>query len=486
MADYDLTQKMIPFLDRQLVFPLLQFLSVKELYDEGDLLQSKYDLLSKTNMVDFTKELYKQIHRIENDPEEFLEQREKVLATLNDLQDNAEKVMEVIENPDVIGSLRQDKYHNMQFLKDNYNFTDEMIETLYHYGKFQYDCGQYGISSDMLYHFRVLSTDNELNLSALWGKLASEILQGNWEAAYEDMQKLRESIDMKAFTDPIQQLQQRTWLIHWSLFVFFNHPKGRDGIVDMFFLPQYLNTIQTSCPWILRYLAAAVITNKRRKNHLRELVRVIEQETYTYRDPVTDFLLAIYVDFDFELAQAKLRESERVLENDFFLVSTLEDYLENARGFVAEAYCRIHQRVDIAELSERINLDVEEGEKWIANLIRDTRMDAKINYKDNTVVVNPSATSLYQQVIEKTKGISFRSQVLTTAIEKRENLIVAGNGNPVAANQSDKAGERGDDKHAGGKHHGKHNSNNNRSSNAGSFKNKSGSSYSFNKPLRAN
>ncbi|RKP36425.1 eIF3 subunit 6 N terminal domain-containing protein [Dimargaris cristalligena] len=411
MAQYDLTSKMIPYLDRHLVFPLLQFLSLKELYVESDLLQAKYDLLSKTNMVDFTKELYKQIHQVENDPEQFLEQREKVLDTLNDLQDQAIKVMEVIENPEVIGSLRQDKFHNLQFLKDNYNFTDEMIVTLYRYGKFQYECGNYGGSSDMLYHFRVLSTDNDLNLSALWGKLASEILQGNWEAAYEDLQKLREAIDMKAFADPLQQLQQRTWLIHWSLFVFFNHPKGRDGIVDMFFLTHYLNTIQTSCPWILRYLAAAVVTNKRRKNNLRELVKVIEKEAYMYRDPITDFLLAIYVDFDFEAAQQKLQECEQVLVNDFFLLSTLDDFLENARCFVAEAYCRIHQRINIAELSSLVNLGTEEGEKWIANLIRDTRMDAKIDFQENTVVMNPNLTSLYQQVIEKTKGISFRSQI---------------------------------------------------------------------------
>jgi hypothetical protein len=36
------------------------------------------------------------------------------------------------------------------------------------------------------------------------------------------------------FGSALQNLQQRTWLIHWSLFVFFNHPKGRDLIIDMF------------------------------------------------------------------------------------------------------------------------------------------------------------------------------------------------------------------------------------------------------------
>jgi len=34
--------------------------------------------------------------------------------------------------------------------------------------------------------------------------------------------------------------------------------------------------------------------------------------------------------------------------------------------------------------------------------------------------MNQNHTSIYQQVIERTKGLSFRSQVLSSTIEKRE------------------------------------------------------------------
>ena len=43
MADWDLTAKIGPYLDRHLVFPLLEFLSAKEYYDETDLLRGKLD-----------------------------------------------------------------------------------------------------------------------------------------------------------------------------------------------------------------------------------------------------------------------------------------------------------------------------------------------------------------------------------------------------------------------------------------------------------
>jgi translation initiation factor 3 subunit E len=143
-------------------------------------------------------------------------------------------------------------------------------------------------------------------------------------------------------------LEQRTWLLHWTLFVFLNHPKGRDAIVDLFFQPAYINTIQTSCPWILRYLTTAVVINKRRKNLLKDLVKIIEQESYQYRDPITEFVEALYVNFDFDLAKKKLAACGEVLENDFFLVATQDDFIQNARFFISETYCRIHQKIDIA------------------------------------------------------------------------------------------------------------------------------------------
>ena len=49
--------------------------------------------------------------------------------------------------------------------------------------------------------------------------------------------------------------------------------------------------------------------------------RSTQQEQYEYQDAVTQFLINLYVDFDFEGAQQKLAECETVLENDFFLTA---------------------------------------------------------------------------------------------------------------------------------------------------------------------
>ena len=54
------------------------------------------------------------------------------------------------------------------------------IDALYHFAKFQFDCGNYSAAQEYLLHYRTLSTDNERNMSALWGKLAAELLLQSW------------------------------------------------------------------------------------------------------------------------------------------------------------------------------------------------------------------------------------------------------------------------------------------------------------------
>ncbi|CEG79386.1 Putative Eukaryotic translation initiation factor 3 subunit E [Rhizopus microsporus] len=212
-ATHDLTMKMIPFLDRHLVFPLIEFLELKEVYVAEDLLKAKYDLFKNSNMVDFVVDLYKKLNKTEETPKEFAEKRESVLARMEDLRTKAQKVMEVLQKPEVIAVLRQDKAESIQYLKDNYQFTDDSINILYEFGQFQYNCGDYGGAADYLYHYRVLSSDPERSLSATWGKMAAEILTGNWDGALEEIQKLREAIDQKSFVSPLQQLQQPTVIL---------------------------------------------------------------------------------------------------------------------------------------------------------------------------------------------------------------------------------------------------------------------------------
>ena len=145
----------------------------------------------------------------------------------------------------------------------------DQIEALYQYAKFQFECGNYSGAADYLYQYRALCTNSERSVSALWGKLAAEILMQNWDVALEELNRLKEIIDSKVFlltlytlffvvylhyitnlfcswffwqnfSSPLNQLQNRIWLMHWSLFIFFNHENGRNGIIDLFFQDRFI------------------------------------------------------------------------------------------------------------------------------------------------------------------------------------------------------------------------------------------------------
>ncbi|KAI9456005.1 eukaryotic translation initiation factor 3 subunit 6 [Russula earlei] len=270
----------------------------------------------------------------------------------------------------------------------------------------------------------LLSTNTDLNTSAHWGKLASDILTGKWGRSTP-----LASSATPSHAEPLATLHSRAWLVHWSLFVYFNHPAGRTLLHETFLAPAYLNTIQSAAPCVLRYVAVAAVLSRRaqagnaaaaapissRVRHaIREVVKVVQLEEYQYSDPVTMFLKELYA------AQRELQLAERVVGNDFFLSEIGEEFLDNARYLISEAYCRIHQRIDIADLSARLNLSPDEGEKWIVNLIRDTRTasDAKIDLEKNVIEIHRPALPIYQSVIEKTRGLSIRTQAVGAALSR--------------------------------------------------------------------
>ncbi|KAG9509566.1 Eukaryotic translation initiation factor 3 subunit E, partial [Fragariocoptes setiger] len=434
MAEFDLTPVLGQYLDRHLIFPSLEFLSERKIYDDTDMFKSKLSLISNTNMVDYAIDIHKMLYPDQEPPKELLEKRAKVLAELEQLKQGNEPFLKMIESEEVREKIEtaRDPRQLIDALKEH-GFKQEMLENLYSFAKFQYECGKYESALEYLSTLRLFITPNDKHyLSSLWGMLASHILIAKWDGALEDLNRLREYIDSSP-VNSLHTLQQRTWLIHWSLFIFFNHPQGREFLTEMFLdssfskkqntkQQYYTHALQSLCPHILRYLTAAVITNRQRRQYMKELVRIIQAEAHSYRDPITEFVECLCVNFDFDAAQGKLRECEAVLNNDFFLVGCLDDFIENARLFIFETFCQIHECISISKLSEKLNMNEHDAERWIVNLIRNARLDAKIDSKNGHVVMGTQAISPYHQLIEKTKAMSIRTQVLTLNLGKRVSM----------------------------------------------------------------
>lgn len=427
---YDLVQKMVPFFDRHLVYPIIE--AQGDLYDDTTITKLTFELFKDTNMTNFLETQWKALDGGAL-PQEIVVRKQENEKEATRLAAETKKILDVLSKEEVQQRLGQDKQMNREYLKASFAIENKDVQQLYEYGQFQYNSGDYVMASDLLSNFRALSTDNDKLLNATWGKLASEIIGAHWDSALKELTKLREIVDSRSFGEPLVQLHHRTWIIHWSLFPFYNTENGLEQLLDLFFSSSYMSTIQAACPWVLRYLVAAVVSsesstknnlsNPNFQKRLKDLIRVVDQEQYEYNDPLTDFIKALYTDFDFEHAKNKLDEALVILKTDFFLSNISETFIKNSRHLIAEVYCRVHQKIDLNDFSKSLNLSREEGEKWIANLIKETKMDAKINEAEGSVILNHPHNSVYQQVIEKTKGLSFKAnQILATALQKQDNV----------------------------------------------------------------
>ncbi|RCV10086.1 hypothetical protein SETIT_2G083700v2 [Setaria italica] len=426
MAAHDLTARLAPHLDRHLVFPLLESLQERGLYPEEEILAAKLDLLGGTNMVDYAMAIHRSLHGTDEVPGGMVARRAEVVDRLVALQQTGPPALPLyafLRDPQLVQLLRPDKEYNVHMLQERFQIGPDQIEALYDDAKFLFECGSYSDAAAYLYQYRVLSTNSERSVRALWGMLASEILNRNWDAALEELNRLKEIIDSKNFSSPLNQLQNRIWLMHWSLFIFFNHENGRNGITDLFFQDRYLNAIQTNAHHLLRYLAIAVVVNKRRKNMLNELIKVIQQEKRSYKDPITEFLECLYVNYDFDGAQQKLMECEQVILNDPFLGKRVEignpntvpmrdEFFENARLFIFETYCRIHRCIDISILAEKLNMRYNEAELWIMNLVKSLKLDAKIDSASGTLIMTVNHADVHEQIIERLKNLNTRTYML--------------------------------------------------------------------------
>ena len=61
-------------------------------------------------------------------------------------------------------------------MQENFGVGPEQVETLFDYAKCIYECGDYEAAGELLHQYCTYSVDPQKLLSAMWGKLASEIL----------------------------------------------------------------------------------------------------------------------------------------------------------------------------------------------------------------------------------------------------------------------------------------------------------------------
>lgn len=484
-ATWDLTSYVSPHLDLHMMFPLLEY--VDSLIAQGtipysvtDVAAARLSLLRPTHMVDYAMDIYRELHGADHEiPKEMEDQKTAVFEKLEELRAGCRAFDELWREEDRRTTLMQDGKWNIAGLA-SVDITADIVETYRQLAKFNYDCGDYQTARDMLecylslfssppmttnttnvddmddmmgsnenkkedktegnplmYHLRDINNDL---LQVLWGRLSCEILLESWEDAHVALTAVKAAIESLSSTNKmtaLEALKQRTWLLHWSLFVFWNDgSKGLENMVALFSTERYLQAVTTNAPHLLRYLSAAVLLVKRRvanssssanatgtsveaRRLIKDLVKIMNHCEYS--DPIVEFVDCLCVKFDFEMAQQKLAECEQVLATDFFLCKQTALFMEEARVFVFENYCRIHHKIDLGTLGEKLAMDQAHAERWIVDLIRNALLDAKIDSEEKCVVMGGDPQSVYEQVMEKTRDLNLRSGTLSSNLTNMLN-----------------------------------------------------------------
>jgi len=297
--------------------------------------------------------------------------------------------------------------HSVETLRKQYDIGEKELNNLFNVLMFQFSCGKYDSTPLVLGKYFIPFTQNESRkMEAYWGVLTSEILMGegyidnalgtlkelitlekNLEKIQSVQDRASKSVDVSSHEDSkdnisgtksqpevgfrkteIDRMYERATLLHLSLFLFFNKGEfdqmlGRDGL---FRDERYAPTISTVCPHLYRYVVMAAFLNTSRSDtrsqraELQEIATLLDDNSFAYKDSLTEFLRLLVLENDFEAAKVALEESQDLINNDFFMSYYLDVFNEAARVVILRRHCLLFQRIKISDLSKFMLFDNED------------------------------------------------------------------------------------------------------------------------------
>lgn len=300
------------------------------------------------------------------------------------------------------------------------------FDALLKMGQLLFETGSYRDAYEVLNFCRyVVDETSPEYVSILWGLFASSVLVPVWGAAEEALEQLRTSVtfdnnDEDADAAQLVTVRTRNWMLHWSLFVYFKGGESLSGkFLDIVFDTNLrfayrafnnLHTIETSSQHLLRYVVAACLMNRNKRSSLFHALKIVRACSLEYTDAFTQFLEALTGNADFDRAFALVEQLTEVAGSDYFLAGLKNQIREGALKLTFEFYIRTHKQISIDTVAKRLhsvsNAETNaKAELWIANLIRDAKVVAKIDSVGGKVDVFTSAISVHQRIVDKMNQI---------------------------------------------------------------------------------
>eukprot|EP00484_Ammonia_sp_Unknown_P022961 CAMPEP_0197034652 /NCGR_PEP_ID=MMETSP1384-20130603/12694_1 /TAXON_ID=29189 /ORGANISM="Ammonia sp." /LENGTH=644 /DNA_ID=CAMNT_0042464603 /DNA_START=91 /DNA_END=2025 /DNA_ORIENTATION=+ len=251
------------------------------------------------------------------------------------------------------------------------------------------------------------------------------------KAAEENEKKEKQALHIGSI------MRDRAWLLHWSLFVFFNKDLLLDELIALFLNNKYMNVIQSMCPHLLRYLTSAIlispnIDKQSKLKYLTDVSKIIIEEHQSYCDPITEFVRLVIRTNDFEGASKMLQSAMDVVRCDFFLAYYQDYFVQYARTTFLIKYCRLYNRISVQNISRLLLMDGmtnDEQQLWLINAIRSENINAKLDVLENVIYVHFNETNPYQEMKDRTKSMNQRTIQLYQQIRHKEEAMAESQAN---------------------------------------------------------
>ena len=107
VASWDLTNRVSPYLDLHMMFPLLEYVDslINDgmiAYDSSDVAAARLSLLRPTHMVDYAMDIYRELHGDDNAiPQEMEDQKAAVFVKLEELRNASKPLEDLLSNLDL-------------------------------------------------------------------------------------------------------------------------------------------------------------------------------------------------------------------------------------------------------------------------------------------------------------------------------------------------------------------------------------------------
>ncbi|KAI0979282.1 hypothetical protein GJ496_000829 [Pomphorhynchus laevis] len=421
-------EKFITQCDPQLILLIVDYMMDNKLYDTNSLMRLKFQLLELTERNDEKSKLADDLHLDENVVEKFGKRMQESKRTYASMYDEIREFTDIYAEETSEDSQLPKDCDLWSHLKTSYQLDDSILQKMYNLAQFSFKCGMLNTANSCLEICKsLLPQTRDIYLNCLWGKLTVNILSRNFKDAVFDIRRLNEQIDKMALADTPSSiiLKQRSWLIHYSLFVYYRIENGLEHLVNFCLNDKiYLSTLQLLCPYLMHYITtAALITSDRKRNIIEDVIRLFDDNSdQTYIDPTGDLIKAVCINFDFNNANELLSRAEEAVANDFFMCSFVQDFMKSARSLVFENFCRLHHCVGIGPVSEQLDLNWDETEAYILELVKNGRLNAKIDSAKGNIVMEFNTVSPYETMMNKFRFLQIKLDAFTNNFEKRSRV----------------------------------------------------------------